>query len=153
MASVAPATRAAAPGLTADLAGSQAFISYSRADRAFVRQLHEGVAGSEDDTARVWDVRRSSTVAVLPGDRNVSGARFVPGRGLAVATAGEDGGVRLWHLMPPPRTVLPAGPSGVSALAYGPDGRLAAGLGDGSMRLWGAGSAPPPALPHPGGAT
>jgi hypothetical protein len=43
MASVAPATRAAAPGLTADLAGSQAFISYSRADRAFVRQLHEGL--------------------------------------------------------------------------------------------------------------
>ncbi|HEV3376772.1 MAG TPA: toll/interleukin-1 receptor domain-containing protein, partial [Thermoleophilaceae bacterium] len=45
MASAAPATRAdpSAPGWTADLAGSEAFISYSRADRTFVRRLHEGL--------------------------------------------------------------------------------------------------------------
>jgi WD40 repeat protein len=67
------------------------------------------VGGSDDDSAYVWDVRRRLVVAVLPGGGNVQAARFVPGRGHTVATAGDDGNVRLWQLTAPPRTVLPLG--------------------------------------------
>jgi WD40 repeat protein len=110
------------------------------------------VAGSADDTARVWDVRRRRIVAVLPGGGNVNAARFVAGRGLAVATAGDDGRVRLWQLTPPPpRTVLRPGPSGASKLAYSPDGdRLAAGLGDGSVLIWKSGGGARTVLPDRG---
>jgi hypothetical protein len=45
MASAAPATGVdpAPSRWAADLAGSQTFVSYSRADRAFVEGLHEGL--------------------------------------------------------------------------------------------------------------
>jgi len=109
------------------------------------------VAGSNDDTARVWDVRRRRVVAVLPGGGNVNAARFVPGRGLVVALAGDDGRVRLWQLTPPPRTVLRPGPSGATQLGYSPDGeRLAAGLGDGSVVVWGSGGEERLVLPDRG---
>ncbi|HEV3378106.1 MAG TPA: WD40 repeat domain-containing protein, partial [Thermoleophilaceae bacterium] len=99
------------------------------------------VTGSEDDTARVWEVRRRRVVAVLPAGGNVNAARFVPGRGLAVATAGDDRRVRLWQLAPQPRAVLRPGPSGASQLAYSAGGeRLAAGLGDGSVATWSGGN-------------
>jgi WD40 repeat protein len=108
-------------------------------------------AGSEDDTARVWDVRRRRIMAVLPGGANVNAAKFVSGKGLAVATAGDDGAMRLWQLVPPPRTVLPAGPSGVSELAYSTDGRrLAAATGDGSVRIFGPGGGTAVTLPGRG---
>jgi WD40 repeat protein len=92
------------------------------------------VAGSDDDSAHVWDVRRRRVVAVLPGGGNVEAARFVPGPGLRVAMTGDDGNVRLWQLTPPPHRVLRLGPGGASKLAYSPDGeRLAAARGDGSV--------------------
>jgi WD40 repeat protein len=109
------------------------------------------VAGSDDDSAHVWDVRRRRVVAVLPGDGNVEAARFVPGPGLTVATTGDDGKVRLWQLTPPPHTVLPLGPAGASKLAYSPDGeRLAAARGDGSVVLFDSGGEGRTVLPDRG---
>jgi WD40 repeat protein len=131
----------------ATLRGHDLFVNSA----SFSRDGRLLVAGSNDDTARVWDVRRRRVVAVLPGGGNVNAARFVPGTGLVVATAGDDGRVRLWQLAPPPRAVLRPGPSGAAQLAYSPDGkRLAGGLGDGSVLVWGPGGEERLVLPDRG---
>lgn len=58
-------------------------------------------AGSEDGTARTWDLRAGTAspppLAVLPGHASlVCAVRFEPGAGRVLVTAGYDGTARLW---------------------------------------------------------
>ena len=59
--------------------------------------------------------------------------------GATLATAGADGGIRLWDVATQQEigTPMTAGPGPVYALAFSPDGAtLATAGGDGRARLW-----------------
>ncbi|MEV7137416.1 nSTAND1 domain-containing NTPase [Streptomyces tauricus] len=112
-----------------------------RADSRFL------ATGSNDDTARLWDVadpHRPRTLAVLTGHTDkVSDLAFGPegSQGRVLATASWDGTARLWDLGDPrrPRTtaVLRGHTGDVNAVAFSPDGRvLASASTDGTVRLW-----------------
>ena len=88
---------------------------------------------------RLWE-RRGQPIAVLPGRQGlVLWVSFSP-NGDAVATAGEDGGVRLWALSarePKPLTELQGHQGGVYRVQFSPNGQqLLTAAWDGSVRLW-----------------
>jgi WD40 repeat protein/tRNA A-37 threonylcarbamoyl transferase component Bud32 len=126
-------------------AGPVTGASFSPDGRRFLT-----VAGQE---VRVWDAAARRAGVVLAHPHLVSVAAWHP-RGGRVATACEDGRVRVWdagsgkqvtggmqHREP------------VLALAFSPDGEtLLTGCGDGIARLWSAttGQPRPPSFPHQG---
>jgi WD40 repeat protein len=93
--------------------------------------------GSEDKTARLWNVRTGEMLATLPGHTDfVEAVLFSPdGRMLATHGIG-DAALRLWdarrgRLL----ATLPAG--GMLVMAFSPDGgRLAAAGYDSRVHLW-----------------
>ena len=122
-------------------------------------------SGGGDGTVRLWDPATGRSVgAPLPTGSGpvggVYGVAFSP-HGTLLASGGADGTVRLWN----PATGRPVGApiqatstlNGASAVAFSPDGTLlasangnlldlAAGGGDGTVRLWN------PATGRPAGA-
>ncbi|MFD8753242.1 hypothetical protein ACFV0O_20040 [Kitasatospora sp. NPDC059577] len=95
------------------------------------------VTGSEDETARLWDVAARREVSTLPG-RNLDTVVFSPDGGTLATFDYPDQGGRLWNA----RTLGPVGDLAGAAqpLGFSPDGRILAtgGLGDalGSVQLW-----------------
>jgi WD40 repeat protein len=97
------------------------------------------VTASDDETARIWNLRAGSLTAVLRGhDGVVRSARFTSG-GTSVVTAGADGTIRTWAVSADPvraRLVAPDGGK-VTDVAFAPRGvRVAAASEDGVAMIW-----------------
>ncbi|WP_439657069.1 nSTAND1 domain-containing NTPase [Lentzea sp. HUAS TT2] len=91
-----------------------------------------------DRTARLWDSTNGTLLATLNHNDQVNAVAFSSDDRI-LATGSTDGVVRLWDLtdLRAPRkiTELPH-PDSVLCLAFGPDGSLAAGTGNGSTLVW-----------------
>ncbi|WP_436535217.1 nSTAND1 domain-containing NTPase [Actinoplanes sp. HUAS TT8] len=145
------------PGHTGSVAGL-VFFEDSRLGRVLA-------SAGDDGTVRLWDPATALPVgAPMTGHRGpVTAVCAVAGPGgrTLVATGGADGTVRLWD----PATSTPVGPplfghdGGVGAICLVPGtGRtidsgqvmLASGGGDGTVRLWDAGTGAPVGAPLTG---
>ncbi len=97
--------------------------------------------GSQDSTARLWDVTNPTAEPVVLGHEAIVWAvAFSPG-GRWLATGSGDGTVRLWDATNPTAepVVLRGHEDYVVAVAFSPDGRwLATGSVDNTARLWDA---------------
>ncbi|KAG1665978.1 hypothetical protein FOA52_003203 [Chlamydomonas sp. UWO 241] len=94
--------------------------------------------GSEDATARLWDVATGKERAVLTGhSHGVTTLAFSPD-GKTLATGSDDRTARLWDVATgKERAVLTGHSNGVTTLAFSPDGKtLATGSDDRTARLW-----------------
>ena len=100
-------------------------------------------AGSEDMTVKVWSVAERALLQTLAHDDWVNAVAF--GAGAELASAGDDGLLRLWdgrtgELLSPPLAGDEESPfpAGITGVAWDPaGGRVAAAYGDGSVRIWG----------------
>jgi WD40 repeat protein len=82
------------------------------------------VTGSDDRTARVWNVRTGKELLVLRGHkRALTSARFSPD-GRFVITASRDHDARIWNLSTGKSTALTQHSGLVSDAEYSPDGRF-----------------------------
>jgi hypothetical protein len=113
---------------------------------AFSSDGYRLVTGSDDATARLWDLdagRQIQSIAAVAPLADVTGVAFGPD-GARIATGGSDGAARVWdaatglHLL----GVNHGGPAVV--VAFGPDGaRLATAGADGTAHVWDATSGRP----------
>ena len=96
------------------------------------------VTGSEDRTARVWDVRTGRELLVLRGhERPVTSARFSPD-GRRVITASRDHDARIWNVSTGKSRALTRHFGLVSDAEYSPDGRFIVTAGPGTAGVWDA---------------
>ncbi|CAE6541800.1 unnamed protein product [Rhizoctonia solani] len=97
------------------------------------------VSGSDDNTARLWDVKTGNTVLELVGhSSNVAAVAFSPD-GSCIASASFDNTIRLWNSKTGQNLGQPlVGHSKrVRCLAFSPDGTyLVSGSDDNSVRAW-----------------
>lgn len=122
---------------------------------AFAADSRTLVSGSNDGTARVWNVAApDSSPDTLSQPGGVLKVVFNPADGV-LATAGPDGTVLLWDLAAPdsPRTSLSGHVSSINAMAFAGDGTmLVTGSDDGTARIWSLGApvSEPRVLDHEG---
>ncbi|MBV9140365.1 MAG: TIR domain-containing protein [Pseudonocardiales bacterium] len=111
---------------------------------AFSHDGHTLATGSDDHTARLWDIHDShhpTPLGVLIGHTSsVHSVAFSPD-GRTLATASGDGTARLWDIhdlhQPTPLGVLTGHTSWVYSVAFSPDGHtLATASVDHTVRLW-----------------
>jgi WD40 repeat protein len=98
------------------------------------------VTGSDDHTARVWDLSGATPAAsVLKGHSGrVNSAAFGPD-GKRVVTGSDDGTARVWDLSEatPSVTLLEGHGGAVTSVAFSPDGRhVVSGSTDNTARVW-----------------
>jgi len=90
--------------------------------------------GSEDGTAKLWDLRSGRLVRTLRGHAGTVGSVAFARGGRTLATGGADGTVKLWdaasgRLL---RTLLDGG----YPVAFSPNGRLLAAASGNAVNLW-----------------
>lgn len=125
-----------------------------RAHREVVSALRFDPAGStlfsasRDRSAAAWHVPEDArgparaldgrmTQAAGEGHRGGVSALAFTADGAVLATAGQEGAIRLWDVASGrQRAVLRGHEGAVQALAYLPDGKLASAGADGVLRLW-----------------
>jgi WD40 repeat protein len=119
-----------------DLIGHKGSI----ASVAFSPDGRRVVTGSEDKTARVWDLSGPTPVAtILEGhSERVTSVAFSPD-GRRVVTGSEDNTARVWDLSGPTpvATILEGHSKPVTSVAFSPDGRrVVTGSEDNMARVW-----------------
>jgi COMPASS component SWD3 len=97
------------------------------------------VSGGFDTSVRVWDVKRSRSLKVLPGHTEpVTSAEFNRD-GTLIVSSGQDGLIRIWDTATGQclKTITEDVPVPVSYVQFSPNGKylLAATL-DSTLRLW-----------------
>ena len=98
------------------------------------------LTGSQDGTARLWNIQNDKVVRRFLGHKGgVSGVAFSPD-GKSILTGGNDGTVRLWDEATGEQLRLFAGHAGgISAVAFSPDGQyVLSASGDKTAQLWDA---------------
>jgi len=95
------------------------------------------LAVGDTGIVRLWNIATGSETGQLKGHTGVIHMLSYAPDGSALASAGQDGTVRIWDLKSAtPRFVLPHDRP-VLSVAYSPDGKLlASGSSDGSLHLW-----------------
>jgi hypothetical protein len=96
------------------------------------------VTASRDNTARLWDAKSGTEIAVLKGHtKSVPSAAFSPD-GKHVVTASNDNTARLWDAESGTEiAVLKGHTKSVQSAAFSPDGkRVVTASGDNTARLW-----------------
>src|SRR5205809_497169 len=83
-----------------------------------------------------WRTRAGAWLATLTGRwRQVYKLAFSPDS-KTLATGSIDNMIKLWNVATWEEMTTFPGPGGVHALAFGPDGTLAAGYSNGTVHLW-----------------
>lgn len=108
-------------------------------DLEFTADGQRIVTAAEDGTARVWDADPANGEVVLRG--HTGAARFAgfSADGARVVTAADDRSARVWALSGAGGTtaaVLGGHASDVLFAAFGRDGKIYTGAGDGKLRVW-----------------
>ena len=95
-------------------------------------------SGSDDKTARIWEVDTGKALFTLSHGAAVYGVAW-SGDGRRVVTGGDDGDARIWNMTTGQAvTVLHAG-GGLRGVAFSPDGtRIVTGGSDNFGRIWDA---------------
>jgi WD40 repeat protein/transcriptional regulator with XRE-family HTH domain len=93
--------------------------------------------GSQDQTARLWDIATGQTIRVFTGHTvDTRGVAFSPD-GKYLATASHDSTVRMWDIATGQTVQVFSASAGVDYIAFSPDGRYIAGTGlDTAARIW-----------------
>ena len=105
---------------------------------AFSPDSRRLISGSDDKTARVWDVRSGRSVHTLEGHTNrINAVAFSPD-GKKTVTGSHDDTLKLWDVSSGSLIATMTGHTGdVASVAFTPDGRyILSGSYDKTIRLW-----------------
>ena len=120
---------------TADLRGHTGFVQTLR---PLARTVDTWSRGSDDQTARIWNVATGETKTVLRGHTGVVTSVDFSSDADSVVTASEDGTARIWDAASGTQISVLQGRAGpVRAATFSPDGRSVVTLGDdGTLRTY-----------------
>ncbi len=113
------------------------------------------ISGSEDASARVWNLETQEAQYILNGHQSPLSNVSLGPRGHRAATVGDDGSLRLWVLGDNPTPVAtelhPPNPLGIARTSFSPDGRWLLAHSHGTTAyLWDLSSRRPEPLAHTG---
>ena len=93
--------------------------------------------GSDDNTAKIWDLQSGKIVLTLKGHSAVNSVAFSPD-GKKLATGSDDNTAKIWDLQSGKAALILEGHSNaIESIAFSPDGkRLATGSFNNIVKIW-----------------